>query len=104
MAEHPKIVWMVSHPTAVWPLARVDAGTSDKCVDGGTSGIRVDDGSSDGRVALGRMKTHFLKRSAPRRLAVLGRPYVSIPSEKVMDLACGFSSVPEDRQQIGLFA
>ena len=100
MAEHPKIVWMVSHPTAVWSLARVDAGTSDKCVDGGTSRNRVDDGSSDGRVALGWVNTHFLKRCAPRRLAVLGRPYheiVSIPSDMMMDLACGFSSVPEDR-------
>ena len=78
MAEHSKIVWMVSRPTAVWALAR----TSDKCVDGGTSGNRVDEGSSDGRVALGRMKTHEI---------------VSVPTDMMMNFACGFPSVPDDR-------
>ena len=55
---------------------------TDKCVDGGTSGNRVDEGSSDGRVALGRMKTHEI---------------VSIPSDMMMNVACGFPSDPDDR-------
>ena len=82
---------------AVWPLARAHGeNTRTLC---GWRNIRKSCGWRIIRRSCGPWPDEYasLERSAPRRVAVLGRPYhaiVSIPSDMMMELACGVFKCP----------